>query len=283
MRYGGAYKSYWPQYVRGILEGNGLPADKAMWVTYSMNKEDIWVARIPVPVEDRETGNVHEVFNDLPDDKELDKWNLFSTVWCPVRIEKYLNEKYLVLRDKDPYDYAKAERIFPESRKVTAEFTLTANPNTKGILHIEFQDKYGNPAIRLVLNSDNLFMLKSGYRMTRITACKPGTEYRVKVEMDVATRFYSVFVNGEKKTTRLFFAPVQALERIVFRTGEVRRFPDADTPTDQDFDVPMGGIPEEEAVYYIKSLHVNASVTGGSILNADTYKHHVDYFNRMEY
>jgi hypothetical protein len=27
------------------------------------------------------------------------------------------------------------------------------------------------------------------------------------------------------------FAPVTSVERIVFRTGEVRRFPDADTPT----------------------------------------------------
>ncbi|HWJ25869.1 MAG TPA: exo-alpha-sialidase, partial [Flavisolibacter sp.] len=46
MRYGGAYKSYGPQYVRGIIEGNGTPPDGKLWVTYSMNKEDIWVGSI---------------------------------------------------------------------------------------------------------------------------------------------------------------------------------------------------------------------------------------------
>lgn len=40
MRYGGNYKSYGPQYVRG-LEANAVSPDGNCWVTYSMNKEDI--------------------------------------------------------------------------------------------------------------------------------------------------------------------------------------------------------------------------------------------------
>ena len=42
MRYGGNYKSYGPQYPRGIQEGNGIPADGDLWVAYSVNKEDMW-------------------------------------------------------------------------------------------------------------------------------------------------------------------------------------------------------------------------------------------------
>src|SRR6201996_7933882 len=49
-RYGGAYKNYGPQYTRGIEEGNGTPPDGKIWITYSMNKEDIWASTIPVPV-----------------------------------------------------------------------------------------------------------------------------------------------------------------------------------------------------------------------------------------
>ena len=49
MSYGGYYKSYGPQYVRGIQERNGKPVDGKLWVAYSMNKEDIWVSSIPVP------------------------------------------------------------------------------------------------------------------------------------------------------------------------------------------------------------------------------------------
>jgi len=40
-RYEGAYKSYGPQYIRGIAEGNGTPPDGKMWLTYSVNKEDM--------------------------------------------------------------------------------------------------------------------------------------------------------------------------------------------------------------------------------------------------
>ncbi len=51
-RYPGLYKEPGPQYVRGISEwaGDGSWKDAAMWVCYSVNKEDIWVSRIPVPI-----------------------------------------------------------------------------------------------------------------------------------------------------------------------------------------------------------------------------------------
>jgi len=282
MRYGGNYKSYGPQYVRGIVEGNGLPPDSALWVTYSMNKEDIWVAKIPVPVEDKESMDVHEVFSDMPEGRELNRWNIFSPRWCPVGIEKHKDEKYLVLRDKDPYDYAKAERLFPESRHAIAEFVIKTGQNDHGLLHIEFQDQYGSPAVRLVLDSDSLFKTKAGYRMSSMGNYRYETEYQVKVELDVATRSYQVYLNGKKNAARLFFAPVKSLERIVFRTGDVRRFPDTDTPTDQDFDISGSGTPVEEAVFYIRSLHVSTAQANGKVLQAEEFRHFVDYFNRME-
>ena len=49
-RFIGTYKDFGQNYVRGIAEGNGTPPDGGLWVTYSMNKEDIWVSRVPVPV-----------------------------------------------------------------------------------------------------------------------------------------------------------------------------------------------------------------------------------------
>ena len=82
----------------------------------------------------------------------------------------------------------------------------------------------------------------------------PKQEYTITVKLDVNRRFFDVFVNGEKRTGRMFFNPVHSLARITFRTGEVRRFPNADTPTDQDFDVPNDGQPVKEAIFYVKSL-----------------------------
>jgi hypothetical protein len=68
------------------------------------------------------------------------------------------------------------------------------------------------------------------------------------------TRFYTVTVNGKRLSPGLFFQPLASLDRVVFRTGHVRRFPDADTPTDQDYDLPNGGEQDKKAVWYISSF-----------------------------
>jgi hypothetical protein len=69
-----------------------------------------------------------------------------------------------------------------------------------------------------------------------------------------------VTVNGKTIGTRIFFAPVASIERVVFRTGEVRRFPDADTPTDQNYDVPKAGEKDQLAAFYIKSLKTSGAL-----------------------
>jgi hypothetical protein len=43
-RFFGRWKDFGPCYVRGIVEGNGNPPGNDMWLTYSMNKEDIWIS-----------------------------------------------------------------------------------------------------------------------------------------------------------------------------------------------------------------------------------------------
>src|SRR6266496_1507183 len=115
MRYGGAYKSYGPQYVRGIQEMDGTPPDGNVWVTYSMNKEDIWISKIPVPVSDKVSSRVNDVFASMKEDQELTWWNIYSPLWCKAAIEKNGSNRALSLTDSDPFDYAKAERIFPSS------------------------------------------------------------------------------------------------------------------------------------------------------------------------
>ena len=49
MRYPGRSKVAGPQYVRGVSEWStdGSWKDAAVWVAYSVNKEDIWVSRVP--------------------------------------------------------------------------------------------------------------------------------------------------------------------------------------------------------------------------------------------
>jgi hypothetical protein len=255
MRYGGAYKSYGPQYVRGITEGNGTPPDKNLWVTYSMNKEDIWIARIPVPVTDKVTQHVSEVFNQMPDEKELNYWNYNSGLWTPVSIDKMSNgTKALALKDWDPFDYARAERVIPSSKKITTEFTITPQQNDHGWLDIEFINAQGNAGVRLSFDSTGSFITKAGYRNRNLMKYNAGETYNIKVELNCDTRFYTVTVNGKRLSPGLFFQPLASLDRVVFRTGHVRRFPDADTPTDQDYDLPNGGEQDKKAVWYISSF-----------------------------
>ncbi|MCY1721966.1 exo-alpha-sialidase [Prolixibacteraceae bacterium Z1-6] len=282
MRYGGNYKSYGPQYIRGIVEGNGIPADKNLWVSYSVNKEDMWISRVKVPIQEKEVRQVDEVFSAMKDGQELDSWNIYSPVWAPVKIEKSGNEKWLALKDKDEFDYAKATRLFPATKVADVEFTIKTGQNNTGTLQIELQNSKNTPALRLIFDNDGKIKYKAGYRVNNLRDYVDNTEYSIRIVATTADRFYTVYMNGEQVLRRLFFAPVHELDKIVFRTGEVRRFPNADTPTDQDFDVPQNGKPVDEASFFIKSLKTKNAENKPAVLNVDDFKHYVDYFNKME-
>ncbi|HRG93022.1 MAG TPA: six-hairpin glycosidase, partial [Chitinophagaceae bacterium] len=175
MRYGGAYKSYGPQYVRGIQEMDGTPPDKNMWVTYSMNKEDIWVSRIPIPVREKET---RHLLDDFSNPLTMNVWNIFSPLWCKV---ENLN-KTLQLSDQDPYDYAKAERVIPGSKKIAVEFALTPAQQDHGTLEIELTDAKGTPCLRIMLDSTGSILTKQGYRNKSLGKYKAEEKLVLKIE-----------------------------------------------------------------------------------------------------
>ncbi len=258
LRYGGAYKSYGPQYVRGIQEMDGIPPGGSIWVTYSMNKEDIWISEIPVPVKERETRQVNEVFAEMKDGEELKSWNIFSPVLCRVQVEKPITGKSIALHDSDPFDYARAERVFPESKKLSIAFAVTPQQQDHGLLEIELVDAKGSPCLRLILDSTGGIYTKAGYRNKSLGKYKPGETLKIKLELNTATRFYTCSINGAPASNNIFFAPVASVSRIVFRTGSTRRFPDADTPTDQEYDLPGADGRDKEAVYFIEYLKTTA-------------------------
>lgn len=249
MRYGGNYKSYGPQYVRGIVEGNGVVPDNNMWLTYSMNKEDIWTAVVPVPIK----STVDEAVNDnfaKNAGQAYNNWNIYSPLWASAKVEG----KALVLRDKDPFDYAKADRVIQSAQKGTIEFTVTPQQNDHGSLQIELVNDSGLAAARIIMDKDGMIKNKAGYRNASLTKYEEGKTYHFALTFDVSTRSYQVAINGEDKGTKLFFQPVSNVSKVSFRTGDVRRFPNADTETDQDFDVENAGASVKEATYQITSL-----------------------------
>jgi hypothetical protein len=219
-----------------------------------MNKEDIWVAKVPVPIISKELESIDDDFSKMPDGGELDKWNLFSPIWAKTQIETLQGKKVLALHDQDLFDYAKAERVIKTAKKLSLEFTVTANQNNHGQLQIELQDTKGQPALRLVFDENGSLKAKAGYRYSGIMNYESGKAYHIELELDCATRIYKVKINGQDKGAKVYFAPIDAFSRIMFRTGEVSKFPDAETPTDQDFDLKNAGEKGEEAIFYIHSF-----------------------------
>ena len=287
MRYGGNYKSYGPQYVRGIQEGNGMPKDSDLWVTYSMNKEDMWVAHIPVPIQTE--AHRHADGSEFAPDGEtagssplsrLTTWNIYSPVYAPVS----LSDGWLTLKDSDPFDYARVERKIPATKELKVAFDLKAGQKDHGLLQIEFLDQHGTACSRIELTPDGIMRCKGGARYGNLLKYEADKTYHIEAVLSVSKRMIEVFADGKKVGQRMFFAPVEAIERIMFRTGSERRFPDIDTPADWDDVLPNAGEREPEATFAISAFSTAPVMPSGetAVLRYADYKHHVDYFNQME-
>lgn len=280
MRYGGNYKSYGPQYVRGIQEGNGTPKDGDLWVAYSVNKEDMWVSRIPVPVKLKAAAHADDDFSQFTELSQLTDWNIYSPVWAPVSLDK----NWLLLQDKDPFDYAKIERKIPATKELKVAFDLQAGQNDKGTLQIEFLDENGIACSRLELTADGVFRAKGGSRFGNIMKYEAGKTYHVEALLSVPNRSIQVFVDGKKAGTRMFYAPVAAIERIAFRTGELRQFPTPETPADQTYDLPNAGAQDALSTFRVANFKTSSTDVDATaaFLKYATFSHYADYFNNME-
>ena len=281
MRYGGNYKSYGPQYVRGIQEGNGTPKDSDLWVAYSMNKEDMWVAHIPVPVQTEAHCHADGTEFTVGKISDIATWNIYSPVYAPVS----LNDGWLMLNDSDPFDYARVERKIPATKELKVCFDLKASQNNTGLLQIEFLDAHGTACSRIELTDEGIMRCKGGARYGSLGKYEANKTYRIEAVLSVAKRMTEVYIDGKKAGQRMFFAPVESIERVMFRTGSERRFPDVDTPADWDGVLDNAGEREPEATFSIANVvtvPVGSANGGAAFLHSADYKHYVDYFNTME-
>ena len=128
--------------------------------------------------------------------------------------------------------------------------------NNHGLLQIEFQNKQGLPSVRLFFDSDGQLKVKTGARFNAIAKYEANKSYKIAVRLDAKNRSYTVKVNDEKESTKIFYAPTDGFERIMFRTGEQRHNPNPDTAPDTDDydDLPQTGKLIPEAVFNIESL-----------------------------
>ena len=280
-RHYGLYKSFGPQYTRGILEGNGTPPDNDLWVTYSNNKEDMWVSRIPVPVLTAATTHANTDFSQYQTLADMTDWNIYSPLWAPVA----LNGQWLTLSDKDPYDYAKVERVIPATKELKVTFDVKPMQNDHGQLNVEFLDDKGNMCARIVLDATANMKVKGGARYGgMVKNYEPGKVYHVEAMLSVDGHTGTYFVNGKKAASRMFDTPVEHITRIVFRTGDLFDYPNIETPADQTEDMPRADEEDPMATFCIANVNTTSldADSAATVLRYDDFAHYADYFNNME-
>ena len=257
-RYAGALKNLGPQYVRGINEKNPQPDDSAMWLTYSVNKEDIWVCRVPVPVTDQWPGPVNEVL----DEQAEERWNIY----CPqnTRITS-INGKNGIkscfrVEDREPYDRAGALRVLEAAGrvKVAAEL-MVESASGKNELVIELQGDNGRVPIRIRFRKDGEFSVRTGGREETAGSYEMGEWLWLEIEAHCdENRFWVKMTQADKMIQKkfLFSQSVRVINRIFFTTKASLPW---NTLEDCGKYGDMGDLPDREclidpAIFYLHKL-----------------------------
>ncbi|MBN1765275.1 MAG: hypothetical protein JW860_08470 [Sedimentisphaerales bacterium] len=287
-RFWGREKRPGAQYVRGIIEGNGNPPDDDLWVVYSVNKEDIWISRIPIPVQWQVQGPVHDDFSQMATGGVIEGWNIYSPQWSPVEIVEFpgKTEKSMRLKDADPYDYAKAVRVFQKSSNLTLSFDLYVESCVE-VLDIEIVTVKGNRLIQTRIDTNRQLLVKNESQPYQIAKLlNAGQWYTLGFQVDASQRRFSVQLDGDSIIKDGSFSASEGLpERIIFRTGPYRLTDDVQkyksgSESIPGTDEPGADEPVETAVYYIKDFQAIGSEP--SVLKPEAFRHYVDDFNTME-
>lgn len=214
-RFMGENKDFGPCYVRGITEGEQTPPDSDMWLTYSVNKEDIWVSRVPLPVRTVWEGAVHDNFDDTTPGAPINNWNIYRPQWCEVAVD---DNHHLSMSDADPYDYARAIRVFQPSVKTTIRFDINVMAEQDEPFEVDVTDRHGVRALSLSFANGKITAdgQSCGNYIT-------GQWQTIAIQIDGPT----ALVN-QQPISQLH--AVKSVERLSFRTGEYRYLPDRNTP-----------------------------------------------------
>ncbi|PQA61005.1 sialidase/neuraminidase family protein [Siphonobacter curvatus] len=258
-RYTGRWKDFGPCYMRGIEEGNGNPPGNDLWMSYSMNKEDIWVSRTPVPVTYRVKGTVKDNFDALETEGAIPDWNIYAPKWAPVSVVETPGKsgKSLLLADQDLYDYARAIRVFEEGTQVTTKLKVYADPANTGMLDIDLTDQYGNRPVRIRFNEKNQLMATDGSTEKVLQSYEKGRWYELEVQTKaMPDGHYSVKVNGKTVLEKAQLAEaVKSIERLSLRTGPYRNLPNRQTPNEtNDPPLPNADIPTSPTRFYLDEV-----------------------------
>lgn len=222
-RFFGENKDFGPCYVRGITEGEQQPDDNCMWVTYSVNKEDIWITRVPLPITREWEGPVKDNFDNIEPKGKIPNWNIYRPRWAEVYVDDLHR---LCLNDSDRYDYARVIRVFETSRKAKISFDILIEKEQEEPFEVDVTDAHGERAVSLRFHKGQLSL--NGKQIGSYTA---GKTRHVTLEINTDGTGATSF---DGQTIPNLHA-VKSIERLSFRTGAYRNLPDRNTPNQEKY------------------------------------------------
>ena len=131
----------------------------------------------------------------------------------------------LELRDEDPYDYARAVRVFPETHGLKFSARILAR-QTNARLEIDLLDAHGARPVQLAFAEDgHLWARHEGiWNDTGPYAAGEWIAVTLDLKPAASSDTAELRVNGQPVLTRamVFTDPVNSVERVSFRTGHFR-------------------------------------------------------------
>ncbi len=243
-RFFGENKDFGPCYVRGITEGEQQPKDQNMWLTYSVNKEDIWVARVPLPVRTTWKGPVNDRFDQILPHDVIPNWNLYRPKWANV----FADGRSLCLTDSDRYDYARAIRVFEQGKRVNIRLRLKVVTENGEPFEIDVTDRHGERMLSLSLKDGVICS-----QQQTLATYHPNEWMDINLTLDTDKRTFTCF----GRTLPALHA-VTSVERISFRTGTWRNLPNRQTPNqEKQPPLPLCDERGNYSLYLLQHLQVN--------------------------
>lgn len=161
-----------------------------------------------------------------------------------------------MLSDRDPYDYAKAVRVFEESKSVQISFKLYAKQIQNGRLEMEVLDHAGYRPIRIVFDEDGYLQVNDGGEMISGGLFSSNSWHQIKIMVNVLDGKFDLILNDTTIVQHAAFSePVASVERLSFRTGAYRSEPTRETDRYGFLgDLPNSDDPVSIAIYYIDEV-----------------------------
>lgn len=259
-RYEGALKNLGAQYMRGITEANHKPEDDGIWIAYSMNKEDMWIARIPGAVRTEWSGEVCDEMKDITEKELRDTWNLFVPAWGGADLE----DGKLHIWDYDPYNRTRAERIFEASDCIKLSMRLILSTVKHDPVSMQIQSIDGQNLLTVLFLPDGNAAVRIGGNSMRFGVWRSDEEICLTIDINCRMCSYEVHMEqGKTISTKkgMVGAAVRQVQRAVLatkynlpfqglevngRNGDIGNLPGADCPI-------------EETSLYIISLYAGKS------------------------